>query len=70
MPLRVVQLLQMAWGLALALFLAGQLFRFWRFLQMECMTARVFLQDVLWHETRGEQRRIGRWLAWFRLRGK
>jgi hypothetical protein len=28
----------------------------------------VFLQDQLWQETRGEQRRLGRWLAWARLR--
>ena len=28
--------------------------------------ARMFQQDVLWTETRGEQRRISRWLAWLR----
>jgi hypothetical protein len=26
--------------------------------------AAIFLQDGLWHETRGEQRRINRWRAW------
>jgi len=26
--------------------------------------AEMFLQDGLWHETRGEQRRINRWRAW------
>ncbi len=30
--------------------------------------AAVFLQDALWHETRGEQRRINRWRVWGRLR--
>jgi hypothetical protein len=26
--------------------------------------AAVYLQDALWHETRGDQRRINRWRAW------
>src|SRR5262249_31389899 len=30
--------------------------------------AMLFLQDELWKETRGEQRRINRWRAWARLR--
>jgi hypothetical protein len=28
----------------------------------------VYLQDQLWSATRGEQRRIQRWLAWARLK--
>ena len=28
--------------------------------------ARLYGQDVLWMETRGEQRRVNRWLAWVR----
>jgi hypothetical protein len=63
-----MQLLQLAWGLALVLFVASQLFRFWRLLYMDRVTAKMLLQDALWHETRREQRRIGRWLAWSRLR--
>jgi hypothetical protein len=34
----------------------------WRRLSRE--EAAIFLQDTLWHETRGEQRRINRWRAW------
>jgi hypothetical protein len=30
--------------------------------------ARLFLQDSFWQETNHEQRRLGRWLAWARLR--
>jgi len=30
--------------------------------------ARMVLQDALWTETRGEQRRINRWIAWQRRR--
>jgi hypothetical protein len=70
LSLRWSQLLQLTWGLALILFVAAQFFRYARLLQMDGVTARLLLQDVLWHETRGEQRRIGRWLAWARLRGK
>jgi hypothetical protein len=69
LPPRLVQMLQAAWGLALVLFLGSQFFRFWRIFAMDRVTARHFLQDVLWHELRGEQRRIGRWLAWWRLSG-
>ncbi len=68
--LRWVQFLQLAWGLGLVVFVASQLFRFWRLLSMDRLTARVMLQDELWQETRGEQRRVGRWLAWSRVRGK
>jgi hypothetical protein len=34
----------------------------WRRLSGE--EARLYLQDVAWGETRGEQRRLNRWLAW------
>jgi hypothetical protein len=63
-----VQLLQLAWGLALVLFVVGQFFRLRRLWQMDRTTAQMLLQDALWHETRGEQRRISRWLAWSRHR--
>jgi hypothetical protein len=67
---RWMQFVSLAWALALGLFVAGQFFRYWRLLQMDRVTATMLLQDVLWHETRGEQRRIARWLAWERLRRK
>lgn len=68
LPPRWVQFVQLSWGVVLAMLLAGQFFRFTRLLQADGVTARLFLNDVLWHETRGEQRRVGRWLAWARLR--
>jgi hypothetical protein len=67
---RWTQFLQLVWGLALAVFLVGQFFRCWRLMWMDHTTAQMLLQDALWQETRGEQRRIGRWLAWARIRGK
>lgn len=42
-----------------------------RYLALRRLTAaeaRLYLQDVLWRETRGEQRRLNRWLAWAWLR--
>jgi hypothetical protein len=32
--------------------------------------ATLYLQDLLWRETRGEQRRINRWFAWGRIKGR
>ena len=64
---RWVRIIEFAWGLAVVLFVAGQLLSVIRLLQMDRATARMLLQDVVWHETRREQRRIGRWLAWWRL---
>lgn len=58
----------LTWVLTLGTFAASQLFRQWRRRLMDSTTARVLLQDVLWHETRGEQRRLNRWLAWRKIR--
>ena len=62
------QLLLAAWTILLVMFLAAHAFRHWRRLQMDRVSAELLLQDTLWHETRGEQRRINRWLAWQTLR--
>jgi hypothetical protein len=70
LPSRWKQFLIVAWTLLLLLFLMAHFFRHWRRLQMGPATARLLLQDILWHETRGEQRRINRWLAWRKLRDK
>ena len=66
LPPRWRQLLAIAWSLLLVMFLAAHAFRYWRRLQMDRATALLMLQDVLWNETRGEQRRINRWIAWQR----
>jgi hypothetical protein len=68
LPPRWKQFLAIAWTLLLIMFLAGHAFRYWRRLQMDVATARLMLQDILWHEIRGEQRRINRWLVWRKLR--
>lgn len=35
--------------------------------RMRLDEATLYLQDVLWQETHGEQRQVNRWLAWARL---
>ena len=66
----LLQLMHATWMLVLGLLLVGQLFRVVRLLRMDRVTAQMVLQDTLWHETRREQRRIGRWLAWWKRRRK
>ncbi len=61
------QFLAVAWILFVVMFLAAHAFRYWQRLQMDRISAMLMLQDILWNETRGEQRRIQRWLAWVRL---
>jgi cbb3-type cytochrome oxidase subunit 3 len=64
------RLLFAIWTVVLTMFLAAQAFRYWRRLQMDRATALLMLQDILWHETRGEQRRVQRWLAWRKLQNE
>jgi hypothetical protein len=52
------------------MFLAAHAFRYWRRLQMDRTTAILMLQDILWRETRSEQRGINRWIVWRKLRGR
>jgi hypothetical protein len=70
LPPAWVQLVVIAWGLVFGLLVARQLFHVRRLRQMNRATAEILLQDALWQETRGEQRRMGRWLAWWHLRRK
>ncbi|HZZ81435.1 MAG TPA: hypothetical protein VFE62_23235 [Gemmataceae bacterium] len=70
LPLRWQQFLIVAWTLLLVLFLAAHAFQCWRRLQMDRTTALLFLQDILWRETRGAQRSINRWIVWRKLRDR
>jgi hypothetical protein len=68
LPEAMSRFLLLAWllgagGLAVATLL-GQ----WRRRTMTPAEGELLLQDVVWRETRREQRRLGRWLAWSRLR--
>jgi hypothetical protein len=68
LPPRWKQFLVIAWALLLVMFLAAHAFRYWQRSQMDRTTALLMLQDILWQETRSEQRRIIRWIVWRRLR--
>jgi hypothetical protein len=62
-------LLTLAWTLAALLFAARLAFRYRHWRRLDQASARLLLQDVLWRETRGEQRRLQRWLAWRKRKG-
>lgn len=67
LPARWRQVLALAWIIVVVVFVAAHFFRYWRRSQMDGATAALLLQDVLWNETRGEQRQINRWTVWRKL---
>ena len=67
-PPRWRQFLAIAWLVVIGIFAAGHFFRHWKRLQMDRATALLLLHDMLWNETRGEQRRINRWIAWRKVK--
>lgn len=68
MPTRLWQMVIVAWTLAVGSFLVRHILLVWKRRALTSTTALMVLQDVLWKETRGEQRRVQRWLAWHRVR--
>jgi hypothetical protein len=56
------------WLLGGGVLLAAALLRYLALRRMSATEAALYLQDVLWRETRREQRRLNRWLAWAWLR--
>jgi hypothetical protein len=50
------------------LVVASGFLAYWRRRGLTAEAGQVYLQDVLWEETRREQRRVNRWLAWGRKR--
>jgi hypothetical protein len=68
LPPTVGRLLLLVWVLAVGGFVVAGLLGHWRTRQMTVEEGELFLQDTLWRETRREQRRLNRWLAWWELR--
>jgi len=62
------RLLVAVWAVGTALLLTRALLAYWRRRQDAPAIAGLVLQDILWKETRREQRRISRWLAWRRIK--
>lgn len=62
------RLIVAAWVLAVALVVASALLGYLSRATAGREESLLYLQDQLWTATRGEQRRVARWLAWARLR--
>ena len=60
--------LLLAWGVGIALVAMHAFLSYLSRAQATREESLLYLQDQLWQETRGEQRRLNRWLAWARLR--
>ncbi len=58
------------WGLGFLLIAGRAVFAYLRQATMTVEEARLYLQDVLWQETRAEQRLLNRWLEWARRRAR
>jgi hypothetical protein len=68
LPAALWRFIVLVWVGGLGLVLAGGLFGYLRREFLTRQEAALFLQDIMWTEYRGEQRRPSRWLAWARLR--
>lgn len=68
LDLQVWRGLTLVWVLGVGVFLSASLLRYLGQSRMTHREALMVLQDVVWQETRREQRRIHRWLTWARLR--
>jgi hypothetical protein len=62
------RLIILAWAVGVAMLLASGWLSYWSREHTGKDEAALYLQDTLWQEFRGEQRRGQRWLAWARLR--
>ncbi|MBV9124781.1 MAG: hypothetical protein JO112_15605 [Planctomycetes bacterium] len=60
--------LWLAWLVVILPVVIASLVGYWRRREMTPQEAALTLQDVVWQETRREQRSLNRWLAWARLR--
>jgi hypothetical protein len=67
---RVWRLVVLAWTLILGAITCRALLAFLARGRRRPEEALMFLQDSFWRDTRGEQRRLFRWLAWARLRAE
>jgi hypothetical protein len=70
LPVPIWRAVWVAWIIGLAWFATASFIDYRSRRQMKPEEARLFLQDILWRETRREQARIVRWSAWFRLRSE
>lgn len=70
LPAEVWQLITLTLLVGLAGLVAASAFDYVARRSLTAEQAELLLQDSLWAETRGDQRRVSRWLAWARVRRK
>lgn len=58
----------LVWIVGLGLLAATSVLGYLAWVRMSPAEAALFLQDVMWRETRREQTRISRWIAWARIK--
>jgi hypothetical protein len=68
LPAPLWRAMLLVWVLGVGVLAAAAILDYWGRRRLTAEEATLFLQDVLWHETRREQRRLNRWLAWARIR--
>lgn len=64
LPWGLGHFLLLFWALLLGVWMVRHVLDLWHVWSLKPMEARMFLQDQLWAQTRGELRRIARWKAW------
>lgn len=68
LPPPVWRLVLLAWIVGIAFVALAAALNLWTRLRMSPLEAAILMQDVVWQDTRGEARRLHRWLAWFSVR--
>jgi hypothetical protein len=70
LPFPLSRVLFVGWVLVVGVAMVSAVLSYWRWAQLSPEQATLLLQDDLWRETRGEQRRLNRRLAGWWLRRK
>jgi len=70
LPMWLARLVYFGWALGLGTLVTASILDYWQRRRSSPDVAALYLQDVLWRETRGEQRRLNRWIAWRRIQRK
>jgi hypothetical protein len=70
LPFWLARLVCFGWPLAVATLITATALDLWQRRRSPPELGALYLQDVLWRETRGEQRRLNRWTAWWRIRSR
>jgi hypothetical protein len=67
-PAPFIRILVGLWLLVVGFAVVRALLSYWKHRDRDAAAAQLYLQDIMWRDTRGEQRRVNRWLAWWKLK--